>query len=518
MLVLAITTVSCGHYQYPRELLVADSLTEVRPDSAVSLLRDSDKWSDASEPVRMYYRLLCIKAKDKASNIDKGDSIVLSILDHYRDGGDPALLPDAYYYAGRYYAEMHDAPQALDYFHKAMELLQNSERTKLKGVVASQMGYLYDYQGLNDYALKMYKLSCKVAEQTRDDIGMMYGLLDIGTTYGFRNDADSALLFCLKALEIAKKTKDEEKVTMMLSQVARYYNMSHQYHKALPYIQQALRGKAHKSDYRSILSIAVTTYSHTQQEDSAIVFCNKLLGLNDMYGNLFAHKELIDYYVKKHEPEKALAEIGLYVAYDDSVKQITNTDALARAKALYDYQLRERENIKLKSEKTRMSYILTICLIGIILSMLSLFLYYLFVRQRNKAFQYKLQRYKDYLAQYKNQETEAKEKIYETDIFHLAEERAMKGQCLTEKEWYAMKEAFLQSFPHFTDGLSDLFKTSEQELRVCMLVRLGFQVKDISNLTAHTPSSVSKTRKRMAYRAFGEHGTIEDIDQIIKTL
>ena len=81
-----------------------------------------------------------------------------------------------------------------------------------------------------------------------------------------------------------------------------------------------------------------------------------------------------------------------------------------------------------------------------------------------------------------------------------------------------MKEAFLQSFPHFTDGLSDLFKTSEQELRVCMLVRLGFQVKDISNLTAHTPSSVSKTRKRMAYRAFGEHGTIEDIDQIIKTL
>lgn len=410
MLVLAITTVSCGHYQYPRELLVADSLTEVRPDSAVSLLRDSDKWSDASEPVRMYYRLLCIKAKDKASNIDKGDSIVLSILDHYRDGGDPALLPDAYYYAGRYYAEMHDAPQALDYFHKAMELLQNSECTKLKGVVASQMGYLYDLQNLNFEARGAFKLSYKYSCQINDTVGMILGLRDIGTTFELSNEADSAVYFCKKALEIAEQYGENGLITEMQSQVACFYNLGHKYHKALEYIQQALCGEIRESDYRSILAIASITYSNLNIEDSAMVYYRKLLELNDIYAHQYVHKELASYYTRHSQPQKAMEEIRLYITYDDSVKHITNTDALARAKALYDYQLRERENIKLKSEKTRMSYILTICLIGIILSMLSLFLYYLFVRQRNKAFQYKLQRYKDYLAQYKNQETEAKEK------------------------------------------------------------------------------------------------------------
>ena len=56
---------SCGHKPYPQPLITADSLTNVLPDSAITLLKNIENaLQNEPEATRMYYRLLCIKAND----------------------------------------------------------------------------------------------------------------------------------------------------------------------------------------------------------------------------------------------------------------------------------------------------------------------------------------------------------------------------------------------------------------------------------------------------------------------
>ena len=155
--------------QYPEALILADSLTQCNADSAVRLLQElAPTMSQAKEPVRRYHQLLTIKAQDKAFIPHTSDSLVLTLLRYYQEEGDPRLLPEACYYAGRVTRDLGDAPQALDYFHQALDALQTSdyqsrmqgqeERTlKLQGKIHAQMGYLFRRQHLYDEAIKAFE-------------------------------------------------------------------------------------------------------------------------------------------------------------------------------------------------------------------------------------------------------------------------------------------------------------------------------------------------------------------------
>ena len=107
LLACCLCLCACREGRYPRVLLQADSLAEVAPDSALRLL---DGWADSvptvPERVRMYYRLLTVKAADKAYITHTSDSIIRPVLDYYEQEGDRRLLPEAYYYAGRVYRDL----------------------------------------------------------------------------------------------------------------------------------------------------------------------------------------------------------------------------------------------------------------------------------------------------------------------------------------------------------------------------------------------------------------------------
>ena len=104
-----------------------------------------EKMASAPEPTQMYYRLLCIKANDKAYITHTTDSLILPILHYYEEGGDPALLSTAYYYAGRVYRDLNDAPQALAYFQKGLEVSE-AEGEKVGSALYAQIGEIFFYQ------------------------------------------------------------------------------------------------------------------------------------------------------------------------------------------------------------------------------------------------------------------------------------------------------------------------------------------------------------------------------------
>jgi hypothetical protein len=102
---------ACKKEAYPHALRVADSLICVKPDSAVTLLSQlKDTLSMFNKSTQMYYRLLCIKADDKAYIPHTSDSLILALIDYYDVPGRRTHLTEVYYYAGRVYRDLQDAP------------------------------------------------------------------------------------------------------------------------------------------------------------------------------------------------------------------------------------------------------------------------------------------------------------------------------------------------------------------------------------------------------------------------
>ena len=97
---------SCYGPKYRKGLTEADSIASVNPQRAMAML-DSIKheMADASKHEQMYYRLLCIKAQDKAYIKHTSDSAILPIVEYYETEGDKNLLSEAYYYAGSVYRD-----------------------------------------------------------------------------------------------------------------------------------------------------------------------------------------------------------------------------------------------------------------------------------------------------------------------------------------------------------------------------------------------------------------------------
>ena len=484
---LPLLIASCVGYSYPKELSTADSLMDARPDRAMHIFKQLTIDSNAPESHRMYYELLHIKAKDKAAHLEKGDSIIEEVLDYYIDGGDESLLPMAYYYAGRYHAEQHDAPQALDYFQKALDRLPNDGHAKLKSVIASQMGYLYREQFLMERAKGSFTQALKYSKEGRDTFGIIYSLEDLASIFGFFNKTDSALLMCKEANMTAEAIGNNKLQSSMLGQIARYYLRKGNANTALTYIRKAIAFKEALSDYAT-MAIASDVYQAVGNRDSALIYLNKELHSKRILSRRFAHRGLAGYYMGNN-PDIAMHHLKKYLELEDTIQHNQESEQTAKAAALYDYQLREKENLELKRDNKREKY------------------------------RFKLRLYKERLASSAdNAVSNGEANFFESAQYRLMQERINDGRGLSSEEMNSVREAFTACYPTFFGHLAELCHTSEHEQIICMLIKLNFSFSNMSLLTHHSPSSISKTRKRLAVRAFGDDAETSAIDSVVRQL
>ena len=123
-IILSILLLSaCGESERVQfeKLTQIDSIAEVNADSAITLLNAFNRDSLSGNDNKFYYDLLKIRTCDKAYIAHTSDSAILSVINYFENHDFNDLLPVAYYYGGRVYSDLGDAPQALEYFHKALK-------------------------------------------------------------------------------------------------------------------------------------------------------------------------------------------------------------------------------------------------------------------------------------------------------------------------------------------------------------------------------------------------------------
>ena len=105
-------------------------------------------------------------------------------------------------------------------------------------------------------------------------------------------------------------------------------------------------------------------------------------------------------------------------------------------------------------------------------------------------------------------------------ILRLVLTMALRKRCAatelpTEGEWQQFQEMIDSQCDGFAQHLSSVYKLSQQELRVCLLIKAQFKPSEIAILTAHSKEAITSTRRRLYKKMTGGDGTPEMLDDLI---
>lgn len=575
---LLLALYSCSNRPSPRALQVADSLTYCQPDSAVALLQQM-KESILAEPeaTQMRYYLLCIKAQDKAYITHTSDSLIQQVVRYYRKHKDKTYLPEALYFAGRVYRDLGDAPQALEYFQRAISHSTEDTDYKLISNVYSQIGMIFLYQDIYDKAPEMFREAYHYSVLAKDSIGIVYGLRDIGRSFTTLKQADSAIYYYLKADEQAIQIKDLELRSVINSELSGYYTELGRYEEAHKAMRIAISKK--KEERLPLYAITAQYYEHTNQLDSATNYYLKLLPAGNYIFKQAAYWGLYKIARSRGRTDETLMYLDQYLAYTDSLQSMTQEETIRKINALYNYQLSRKENRKLKLQTFQERKLKVIFGIGFVFSIVLFIAYREYHKrkeqaqkiQRQKLERIKKEQYKLSLAQIeKNQkdiealelslreaeamhdqllqdylnaqkklieknseQIEAKQivqdqaevKLKQSDIYKKFHSVQKEGEEEKEEEkkikinssdWQELNKAIDEAYNQFSQRLQELYPVTDIELKVCLLLKIGLSPLQIAIITIRSKQAISSIRKRLYKKLFNDDGNTEQLDSFIR--
>lgn len=111
-----------------------------------------------------------------------------------------------------------------------------------------------------------------------------------------------------------------------------------------------------------------------------------------------------------------------------------------------------------------------------------------------------------------------KRQFYDSETDEMIRRNVRNEKPLKEKEWQEIEAKVAEKMPGFRERLNEVYQFSEQEYRICILIKMGVSPSEISTLMATSRSNVSQTRQRMQKKVFNGRGSAKDWDRYIMSL
>ena len=530
-------------HQYPKELSVIDSLSESRPDRALKLLKRLPERSLDGDADRMYYALLRIKVSNNLYEPQK-DSTIFRVVDYFDDYGDKDKHRESCYYLGKYYVEHSDAPQALKCFQTALDLSDDKTPLSFKSKVYSQSGTLFLYQNLTEEALQMYRESYKCDSLLGDTSNMSNTLRDMAQVYSVCGKYDTCEKLLKKAYIMALKKHDVSIMNTISFVLASCYIDMGRFSDVYSQLPELL-GNIDKVNVSPVYCIAAKLYDKIGRVDSCEYYCRKIMSVGDVYAREYASGKLAEYYSSVADYSKVICYLKKNESLSDSVRIVTSTEAMSRMHALYNYSLKERENLELRSRNVQKTYMLVLAF----MTFLTVIAYITRLNERNKrrCLEFEQSNYflKDlynslnekFCAERSNNEKTVSElrsaldsalnSIDDMDkskdasksrIYEIINKRLNGKKGLSEVEWHNIDCLFDEVYPHFKEQIYGNHYVDEREYRMCMLIKLGLRNIDISLLMYRTKGSISSARSMLYKKFFNRKGSAQEFNDFIKSL
>lgn len=562
----------CTPHRYPHLLVTADSLAETHADSALLLL---DEWQPqmVSAPAsdRHYYHLVRLHAEDKAYIPHTSDSIVRTLIDYYGDSHDSPLLPRVYYLAGRVYQDMERMPEAIEYYHKSLELLDTLNDFNLLALTNCHIGTIYNYQELPQKAYPYFKSSYRYDSLAKDTTGMLFDLRDLGHVWRRMNQNNSALHYYYRSYHLAQQLYRDDMIRELEAQIAETYRRMGKMELAESFIRKSLT-KVDRNDTLCIYAIATRIYMQKEQFDSVEYYAKTLINFNDSSAREMGYFHLAEVYQRRGLMKESIKYMKLFIACNEFITGRKNAEAVAKVTSLYNFNKQEKRLSDLHKRNLVVKFVAIVSLLCftllLVVLLFSLKLHKrVLLENRRNFIEYQriqedlrkhdteyiqkkdeeLRNMKDYfhvmnehyLKEIEKLETElsllkseaaiseskqqqSKSIIAHSALFKTIKERLQtpdSSHTLSNEEWKGLEALTNQAYPSFASRLMTFcLNMDKQQFRVSMLVKLDFKVSEIAELTAHSMQSVNSTRVRLYKKIMGKEGRAADWDYFIKSL
>ena len=569
-LLLCTTFFSCRDGGRTESLLrTADSLMEGHPDSALSILRrDSLEICRSGKDYRLWYALSRTEADDKCYILHVSDSTMRAAANYYDSHGSAIQRVRADYLLGRVYCDMHLYGHALASFNKAIavDAENDSVINRYKARSATWAGYVYEAKGLHKDALRYNKLAYGYAKQAGAQVTEVYSLRDIGRSYSYLKQNNTAIPYYRHAAKKAKAIGDANLYNMVMEELAGIYIEEGQLDDAYSALNTPFLATTDK-DISSHYYVWAYYFEHTGQLDSAVAYNKRGMSYSNNTEKRDACLDIIRILNKQGKRDEAMEYYDKYSVYSDSVtaSELNETsDMLSQVEKNIDI---ERKNTVLAETKTNLTILLSVIIFTVIVVSLILIKHYSNVKKRIREQQ---ERANNYLSQL--QETEMqKMKRNEERIAQLETELSVSNEKLTEirkslmrneaemlakqnehmlfkekhrelliadladtdvyklyhtpnavpssADYHRLVEALNKAYNNFTKRLKEFYPDiNDNEVWICCMVKAGLSSKEICNISPYSYSSLGMAKSRLYFKMFQKKGGAKDLDHFIKEL
>ena len=569
-LLLCTTFFSCRDGGRTESILrTADSLMEGHPDSALSILRrDSLEICRSGKDYRLWYALSRTEADDKCYILHVSDSTMRAVANYYDSHGSALQRVRADYLLGRVYCDMHLYGHALASFNKAIavDAENDSVINRYKARSATWAGYVYEAKGLHKDALRYNKLAYGYAKQAGAQVTEVYSLRDIGRSYSYLKQNNTAIPYYRHAAKKAKAIGDANLYNMVMEELAGIYIEEGQLDDAYSALNTPFLATTDK-DISSHYYVWAYYFEHTGQLDSAVAYNKRGMSYSNNTEKRDACLDIIRILNKQGKRDEAMEYYDKYSVYSDSVtaSELNETsDMLSQVEKNIDI---ERKNTVLAETKTNLTILLSVIIFTVIVVSLILIKHYSNVKKRIREQQ---ERANNYLSQL--QETEMqKMKRNEERIAQLETELSVSNEKLTEirkslmrneaemlakqnehmlfkekhrelliadladtdvyklyhtpnavpssADYHRLVEALNKAYNNFTKRLKEFYPDiNDNEVWICCMVKAGLSSKEICNISPYSYSSLGMAKSRLYFKMFQKKGGAKDLDHFIKEL
>ena len=297
ILLIAFLPVACNERQSNnRQLILADSLMQSRPDSALCILQDISMEKLTTQADNAYYVLLLTQARDKNYVVQTDDSLIRYAVAYYDKTNDVRMQAKAHYYWGCVYRDMNRQAEAFREFLIAAPLTEKAKEKRQLGLVYNNIGFIYNMQGFNEKADSIYQLMEVIAQEVKDTVLWSEALsrqasINLMKGGNYFSMAEQKLL---NAFVVADKMEHNGLKAEISASLSNLYSRMNQGEKALYYakLNLSLRKDTARS-YHAFLILG-DAYYKCEQYDSAIFYLNKSLMSKDYGKKAGAYMRLAD--------------------------------------------------------------------------------------------------------------------------------------------------------------------------------------------------------------------------------
>jgi tetratricopeptide (TPR) repeat protein len=433
--------------------------------------------------------------------------------------------------------------KALEYLQNYVSLL-NAENPKAQAIGYNNLGAVYKEIGNPERAMEFYRKAFHYYLLAGDSLDLPSPLTNIGTIYSSKDILDSALYYYKNSLDISELMNDKLQSAKTRHNIALIQGRQGDFDSASALLHQYLQ-TCSELGYKEGIAQALFSLGNLEENrhdlTRATDWFNQCILVADSIGlsNILmqAHRNLSEILQEKNMEKEAFHHFKKYTEIKDTLLNKEKARIITELETRYETEKKEQENVLLVKDnelKNRTINALYLIIAGIIL-LTAAIVYIIIVSRRNAMNKRQLAeseatRLADKvefqnrelassalamsrnLSFIKNLLTELKKLSPHVDPDGLNSIRSISRSIQhldNDPAWEEFEMRFHQVHIKFYENLGRQYPSlTTNEIRLCALLKLGMNTKEISSVTFQNIRAIEAARLRLR-KKFGLEGNTD---------